>query len=155
MSTNWPPLRTSTDADMQLADALLDKADALLKRHRAADRTSASAPQHPADDLPLLTDVVADHNPAAAPSAVLVPPQPEPVQQQSKQALLAETLIQLDTDIGREVETWLATELPQILSRELGGLADRIRKETLAQLRATLLPALSERIASEFDSGDE
>ncbi len=152
MSTDWPPLRTGTDADIQLADALLDKADALLKRHRTANQTGVSQPS--ADDLPLLTDVVADHNPAA-PLTALMPLQPEPVQQQSKQALLAETLIQLDTDISREVETWLATELPQILSRELGGLADRIRAETLAQLRATLLPALSERIASEFDNGDE
>ncbi len=153
MSGNWPQLNTETEAEMQLADALLGKADALLRRHRSSG--AAAARQSEKDDLPLLTDVVSEQELAAEklkppPGSDAPTPQPTPPPG-PEPALLAETLIQLDTDIAREVEVWLATELPQILTRELGGLAERIRVETLAQLRATLLPALSERIASELD----
>ena len=56
-----------------------------------------------------------------------------------------------DTLIAHEVETWLSNELPQLLSRELDKLNERLRIETLAHLRATLLPTLSAHIASRLD----
>ncbi|WP_232516554.1 hypothetical protein [Thauera sinica] len=69
----------------------------------------------------------------------------------SARAALIEELVELDTEIARAVEAWLADELPQIVAREMDSLAERIRVETLAQLRATLLPALSGRIAHRID----
>lgn len=69
----------------------------------------------------------------------------------SARAALIEDLVELDTEIARSVEAWLADEIPQILKRELDSLAERVKAETLAQLRATLLPALSERIAGRID----
>lgn len=69
----------------------------------------------------------------------------------SARAALIEELVELDTEIARSVESWLEDELPQIVTRELDSLAERIRTEAIAQLRATLLPALSERIAHRID----
>nr|WP_211165731.1 hypothetical protein [Azoarcus sp. TTM-91] len=164
---------------MQRADALLGQADALLNRHRGETATPAD------DDLPILTDVVDEDElppeallppkraplPGVAPSVAPAPLPPQPPVQPA-QAFSApaptpsaapatlnprqvEQLVRLDTEISREVEAWLANELPQILSRELDSLAERVRTQTLAHLRATLLPALSERIARRLDGSEE
>lgn len=202
---DWPPL--PDDEELERADALLDQADALLRRHRPAETHSSPSPEPPRpdefaepvaledeDDLPILTDVVdvfeladlgvpevADHSPPPAaeilPARVFEPPPPRvtgdappPAASPSEhgvggeearlsdeallisaRAALIEELVELDTEIARAVESWLATELPQIVSRELQALGERVQAEALAQLRATLLPALSERIAGRID----
>jgi hypothetical protein len=126
--------------ELEAADALLDQADALLQRHRgAASLITASGDDLAADDLPLLTEVV-DALPAPA-FAVEAAPAP------SQEVLLAERLVALDGAIAREVESWLANELPQLLSAELDRLAERLRSQALAQMRATLLPALSQHLS--------
>lgn len=69
----------------------------------------------------------------------------------SARAALADELIALDTELTHKVEAWLEAELPQIVARELDQFTERLHAEALARLRATLLPALSERIASRID----
>lgn len=126
--------------ELDAADALLDQADALLHRHRgAASLMTAVGDDIAADDLPLLTDVVDE-----LPGPVLAPEAPRPLVQDVD---LAERLVVLDGLIAREVETWLANELPQLLSAELDRLAERLRSQALAQMRATLLPALAQHIS--------
>lgn len=129
--------------ELKAADALLDQAEALLQRHRgAASLMTASGDDLAADDLPLLTEVVDEQPPPPAESA----PAPE--------TDFTERLAALDSLIAREIETWLANELPQILSTELDRLAERLHDHALAQMRATLLPALSQRISNTL-SGDD
>lgn len=163
---DWPP-RNDTEAEIERANDLLDKADALLRRHRGSefeagfDNAEVSVPLEDEDDLPILTDIVddfdigapvltevADAAPAAVAAPVEAPPAIDP-------ARIAERLVEIDTEISREVEAWLANELPQILSREFDALVDKVRSETLAHLRATLLPTLSERIARRLDALDD
>lgn len=172
-----PAAETAFSPELNIADDLLDKADALLRRHRADLSAALAKPFPPADDgsddddLPILTEIVSDFGdglpvltdsidaqaPPAAPA--FVPPPAAPAPATSPEAapaaapgvLLAEQLIELDTEIAREIENWLAAELPQIVARELESLGERIRVETLAQLRATLLPDLSARIARRLD----
>lgn len=90
-----------------------------------------------------------------APAATLQIPRMTAADEQalliSARAALIEELVELDTEIARSVEAWLVEELPPIVARELDSLAERIRIEALAQLRATLLPSLSERIAHRID----
>ena len=61
---------------------------------------------------------------------------------------LAERLVTLDTAISRLIEDWVANELPQLVSRELDDLAERLRVKASAHLRATLQPLISTEIAN-------
>lgn len=129
--------------ELEAADALLDQADALLQRHRgSASLMTALGDDLAADDLPLLTDVV--HDVAEEVPATGLPLQPSAAQE----VALAERLVVLDGLIAREVEAWLANELPQLLSSELDRLAERLRSQALAQMRVTLLPALAQHIST-------
>ncbi|MCK0505572.1 hypothetical protein [Aromatoleum anaerobium] len=158
MSSWSAPPRIDPDDDLKAADELLDKANALLRRHQGADLPKPDEFVALDDDeLPVLTDIVdpseleglelAEPGPAAAATAA------ESVPLAASE--LAEQLVSLDTAISREVESWFATELPQLLSRELDKLADRLQVEARAHLRATLLPALSERISRSLEGGPD
>lgn len=157
MSSWSPPPRFDPDDDLKAADELLDKADALLRRHKGADLPEPDEFVSLDDDeLPVLTDIVdpseleglelAEPVPAAAATA-------EPIPLRSTET--AEQLASLDSAISREVENWFATELPQLLSRELDKLVDHLQREALAHLRATLLPALSGHISRSLEGGPD
>lgn len=153
----WRPLHDDPAAELELADSLIGKANALLRRHRAAE---PAVPESDDGDLPILTDVVTDFDDGIPPLDDPAPSQPAPsahdttADRDRNRAVLVEHLVQIDTLIAREVEAWLANELPQLLSRELDSLSERLRVETLAHLRATLLPTLSDHIASRLDELD-
>jgi len=159
--SNWSlSPRLDPDDELKAADLLLGKADALLRRHRAAEPQAPVLPEPEEfvsledEDLPLLTEVVdpsewvVSSQAASLPPAAAPPAPPTAPMQVSK---LAEQLIGLDTDISRAVEAWFATEMPQLLSRELDKLSTRLQEETLAHLRATLLPTLSEHISRSLE----
>ena len=136
MSNNrYPDFGSDSDADLAEADALLLKADALLRRHRFG--ASEPSPATIDDDLPILTEIIDDLPPAPIPAGA--------------SAQLAEHLVELDTELSREIETWFATELPELLAVELETLSKQLREKALAHLRATLLPILSARIACRLD----
>lgn len=153
---DWPPPPDDPDAELQMADSLIGKADALLRRHRSADTPPSVTDD--TDDLPILTDIVVDFDDSipllserTMPQADALQPAPLPSATEDDRARLVEHLVQIDTVITREVENWLSTELPQLLSREFDSLSARLRTEALAHLRATLLPTLSEHIANRLD----
>ncbi|MGL1834622.1 hypothetical protein ACKVEX_13575 [Rhodocyclaceae bacterium SMB388] len=137
------------DADLEEADALLLKADALLRKHKRAD---SPAREDDYDDLPILTEII-DH--FELPSAPLPGDDAStaraPGSARDAPVVLAEYLVELDTVLARELETWFANELPQLITRELDQLTDRLRTESLAHMRATLVPALSALIAERLD----
>ncbi|MBR0568838.1 hypothetical protein J5J83_22155 [Azoarcus sp. L1K30] len=166
---DWPHTDNDPDDELRMADSLIVKADAFLRKHHAADLRSApnSHTEHIDDELPILTDVVTDFDdgiplldevaplPPDTPASAAAPPVSTAEAQARERATLVEHLVQIDTLIAREVEAWLCNELPQLLSRELDALSDRLRVETLAHLRATLLPTLSTHIASRLDEAGE
>lgn len=143
---NTPPLDPLDDRDLAEADLLLNKADALLRRHRATLPTPP-APVLSDDfgDLPILTDVVEDfdQSPAQPATSATLPP----VEPPAGAIEAIEQLVELETEIKREIEDWLDAELPQIVSRELDRLSERLMEEVTAHARATLLHTLSERIS--------
>lgn len=122
------------------------------------------------DDLPVLTDVVderiepyigdsepiilepvnadadlAEVTAATATAAAITMPSVD----------LAERLVILDTAISRLIEDWVANELPQLVSRELDDLAERLSMKASAHLRATLQPLISAEIANTLDDDAE
>jgi len=65
---------------------------------------------------------------------------------------VAEHLIELDAYIAQTIEAWVSNELPQVVASELDGLVERLRVQTLAHMRATLIPELSEKLSETLDA---
>lgn len=136
------------DSDLREADELLRKADALLSRGRAGSGMGVED-----DDLPLVTEIIPAVGLPRAPAPEAMPepdlePEPEPDTEMTEQ------LIDLDTAIQREIEAWMAREMPEIIERELELLQERIRTEVMASMRVGLLPRLSEEIASRLPGAE-
>ncbi|MBA4741179.1 MAG: hypothetical protein H2060_00560 [Azoarcus sp.] len=138
-------MNADDDRELSEADRLLRRADALLQRHRVLEED---------DDLPLVTDVVDDLPPEAAPTP-RPDPAPAPRHDPAARIAQAERLVEIDTVVQRAVEAWVAAELPAIIERELSLAADRLHEETVAHLRATLLPRLSEHISERLGSATD
>lgn len=115
------------------------------------------------DDLPVLTDVVderiepfiGDNEPI-----ILEPVGPEPELDDDLPVLtatpdLAGRIVELDIAINRLIEDWVATELPQLVSRELDALAERLRVKAVTQLQHSLQPLISAEIARRLDDDPE
>lgn len=115
-------------ADDNTAD-LLRKADALIKRTRvyvAGSSVSAAEATPAEDDLPVLTDVVTDHEAALATAP--------PHMQQHLDAL------------REELSRWLDQELPHAVLKVTDGLADQLMGELTDQAERNLLPRLIARL---------
>ena len=110
-------------------DDVLRKADALIRRTRVfvagASSETAQIPQ-PEDDLPILTDIVTEHDAALATAP--------PHMQQHLDAL------------REELSRWLDQELPQAVLKVTDGLADQLVAELTHQAEKNLLPRLIARL---------
>ncbi|MCK9381711.1 MAG: hypothetical protein M0P95_11710 [Sulfuritalea sp.] len=115
-------------ADDDTAD-LLRKADALIRRTRVFVAGSPALPTEaipPGDDLPILTDIVTEHEAALATAP--------PHMQQHLDAL------------REELSRWLDQELPQAVLKVTDGLADQLMGELTEQAEKKLLPRLISRL---------
>lgn len=160
--TEAPKAELEIPLEDEDADPLFEKADALIQRH------ASFAIEPELDDLPVLTDVVETPPPAleaalaAEPAEPAKPDAPLPelaaataAAAQAEADRLAERLVVLDTAINRHIQEWVATELPQLVSRELDDLAERLQAAAASHLRATLLPVISSEIADTLSQGPE
>ncbi len=108
---------------------LLQKADALIRRHRSyvAGSPPVPAPMPPPDDdLPVLTEIVTEHEAALA----TAPPH------------MQEHLDALREELSR----WLEQELPHAVLKVTDGLADQLMGELTHQAEKNLLPRLIARL---------
>ena len=108
---------------------VLRKADALIRRTRvfvAGASPEALQVPPPEDDLPVLTDVVTEHEAALATAP--------PHMQQHLDAL------------REELSRWLEQELPQAVLKVTDGLADQLMGELTHQAEKKLLPRLIARL---------
>lgn len=157
---NRPP----HDDDIERADALLDQADALLNRHRDDEPADTPAPPFGGkavatggdDDLPILTEVVeARARPGLAalePAAAAEPPPATPELPPALLSALSPALrAALEREIAAAVEDWLVDQLPLIVDRQIDLLVERLRAETLDELRRGLAPAIAERVLHRLD----
>ncbi|KAA3651030.1 MAG: hypothetical protein DWQ11_14980 [Proteobacteria bacterium] len=123
--------------ETEAADRLLDKADALLKRHRAPG---------PDTEIPVLTEAVEDDDIPVLTGAIKETPAPA--------AGFVEQLIDLDATLNRRIDEWLHQELPQVLAEELEQARSRILHQIHARARATLLADISQEISQLLDAND-
>lgn len=115
-------------ADDDTAD-LLRKADALIRRTRVfvAGSSVAAVQAEPSDnDVPVLTDIVTEHEAALATAP--------PHMQQHLDAL------------REELSRWLDQELPHAVLKVTDGLADQLMGELTHQAEKNLLPRLIARL---------
>lgn len=160
--TQAPKAELEIPLEDEDADPLFEKADALIQRH------ASFAIEPELDDLPVLTDVVEtpppalDAAPTTEPAEPAEPDAPLPdlaaataAATRAEADRLAERLVLLDSAISRHIQEWVATELPQLVSRELDDLAERLQATAASHLRATLLPLISAEIADTLDKGPE
>ena len=143
MSTQHPHHELEISLDDEDTDHHLGQPAAPGQRHAGPD----------ADDLPVLTDVVDERlEPFIGETTPIIL---EPVDTEPAIALAdtnrVERFVSLDTAISRHIEDWIATELPQLVSRELDELAERLSHKAAAHLRATLLPLVSAEISEALD----
>lgn len=136
-----------------MTDNIIDKADSLMRRHRAfvageatpADSATAvppaptfSAARAEAEDIPLLTEVVAEGAGAMG--------LPLPAGSAEIEALLRERLAaalpQQREVLRQELALWLDEQLPQIVMRVLDGVTDQLVAKINTEARMTLLPKL-------------
>lgn len=133
---------------------VIDKADSLMRRHRsagapasgvaaAADMPAAKASD--ADDLPLLTEVVAPADgtlPATAARDI----------EDLLRERLAAALPQQRELLRRELAAWLDEQLPQLVMRVLDGVTDQLVAQINTQARMTLLPKLQSVLEAQDDT---
>ena len=109
---------------------VLSQADALMRRHRVFVAGAEAA--NPADDLPVLTEVVDDADFAAKNPG------------NSSDALRATQRAAISTALDK----WLANELPLAVQTLTDGLAEQLLLTLKARAKAELL----ERLLKELDS---
>lgn len=109
---------------------VLRKADALIRRNRifvaGPPSEGAQTLPPPEDDLPVLTDVVTEHEATLATAP--------PHMQQHLDAL------------REELSRWLDQELPHAVLKVTDGLADQLMGELTHQAEKNLLPRLIARL---------
>ena len=124
------------------SDDVFGKADALMKRR--AFVAGGAQPAQPAEDLPVLTEVVDPSQAVPALSAALSgSPGAEDLASR-----MHELLDPLPPDIARAVENWLVATLPRLVARRLDGVAEQIAEEVGAALRESLPLLISDLIRS-------
>lgn len=127
-----------------MADDLLGKADALMRRHRvfvagAPEQKSLLADE--GDDVPVLTEVV-----DAAAATPLAPAD----EIEAKARELAYGLLAAQRGaLAEELAAWLDTELPRVVMAVLDGVTDQIVAQVTAEARAALLPRLQAALETE------
>ncbi|MDP1633794.1 MAG: hypothetical protein Q8L69_03815 [Gallionellaceae bacterium] len=125
-----------------MSDNILDKADALMKRRAFVAGGAQSAT--PADDLPVLTEVVDPSQAVPALAAALSGgPGAEDLAERMR-----DLLDPLPPDIARAVENWLVATLPRLVARRLDGIAEQVAEEVGAALRESLPLLISDLIRS-------
>jgi hypothetical protein len=129
---------------------LLDKADALMRRHRVfvagGAQPAAATPEPDEEDIPVLTEVVAGE--AAAVDTASPPPDPDRVATLARE-LLFERLPVLRQALAEELAVWLDAELPHVIVNVLDGVTDQLVARISAEAQAALLPKLQAALEAE------
>ena len=112
-------------------DDLLQKADALMRRHRVfvAGATAQDEAAAVHEDVPVLTEIV-DPDVAGVPVANGV------------------EIGALRHALAHEIENWLDVELPQHVMRVVDGITDQLVSQLSLQIRSELLPKLENLVVA-------
>ncbi|HTJ97565.1 MAG TPA: hypothetical protein VL381_08855 [Rhodocyclaceae bacterium] len=120
-----------SDPTQEPASPLLQQADALMRRHRRVFVAGADTTPAPnATDVPVLTEVFEADALIADASQVA---------EDEVRARIHAAVGANEAELARALERWIATQLPHALSLALDSVADQLKLELAARLRAELL----------------
>jgi hypothetical protein len=125
-----------SDQDKDQADNLLQQADALMRRHRRVFVAGAEVPkpvgpvEADSGEVPVLTEVVEADQLIATVSLAA---------EDEIKARIHAAVGANDAELARALERWIATQLPAALSQALDTVAEQLKLELAARLRAELL----------------
>lgn len=125
-----------SDQDANQANQLLQQADALMRRHRRVFVAGAEAAPKTAvgpendSDVPVLTEVVEAEQLIGTVSRAA---------EDEIKARIHAAVGANDAELARALERWIATQLPDALSQALDSVAEQLKLELAARLRAELL----------------
>lgn len=144
-----------------MSDKLLDQADALMRRRvfvagssngaAVADdsvqfeESIAPATDSALEDVPVLTDVVVaqDFQPHADDALNLKPEEIMARQWEANASLhFKQLLMERQSVLAREIETWLDEQMPQLVIRAMDGITDHLVALLANRARDDLLPRL-------------
>jgi DNA-binding transcriptional regulator YbjK len=124
---------------MNESDPLLQKADALMQRHRsiAANTAATSA----ADDVPVLTEIVTAERRSVdrGTSPDSAPKLDEAAVEALVRERLDKVLPNLRRQVAHELDAWFDEQLPKIVMSLLDGFTDRLVGQISAQARGDLM----------------
>jgi len=164
IADDLPLLTDVLGEDLPVLD---DVADELALEDEASDTSDA------AETAPTIDAVREAPAPAAPPVVTIIEPDPAliaaaaetaakaaaqtardeaVVLAQAARMRIAEQLIEFDAHISQTLEAWISNELPQIVAAEVDGMVERLRMKTLAHMRATLVPELSNKLSELLDA---
>ena len=105
-----------------MSNDIVSKADSFINRRRAQGGTSL--PDNDNEDIPVLTDIVADDGVADSASSGIL-----------KQE-----------EVARQLEHWLDKNLPLVVTHALDGITDKLIAQIHQNAREDLLPRLQEAL---------
>jgi hypothetical protein len=128
---------------MNESDDLLEKADAFLKRYRPSGTPAR-------EDVPVLTEVIADTDAKPAPPSPGAPTPGNPAKaelNELEQRLRQNILTALSAQIASSLEEALRLRLEEHLQRKLADLSTQIKADLEVQVRDAVKRAVDLEIA--------
>ncbi len=119
---------------------VLGKADALLQRHRAARATQRPDPPV---EFPVLTDVVGEAQPAAAPAASA------PLSEEDLARIERDLRLELLALLGPEFERLVEAKVHERLGAKVDEIMGLTRKVIEAEVRSAVRDAMADVITAE------
>lgn len=144
-----PPFIFLPDTDA--ADRLIHQADAFLLKHRS--------PPPADDDMPVLTEVVADEDvvpddDTTTDATIQATDAPAASAPDRMPPDFVEQLIELDAVITHRIDHWLQDQLPTLIDAQVDAIKLKLRDEIHAQMRTTLIAEISRDISDLLDAND-
>ncbi len=116
-----------SDKTPEAGAPVLQQADALMRRHRRFVAGGEVTVNTASEDVPVLTEVI-DQDAMT-----------EVLPEQEIAARIHAAVGANEAELARALERWIATHLPHALALALDTVADQLKQELAARLRAELL----------------
>jgi hypothetical protein len=146
-----PPRKPNSKSPRRRRRRPLFEQGRLIQRH-------ASFAESELDDLPVLTDVDERLEPSSATRPIILEPPGARLANRPAPPTARPTSPSASSPRHRDQPAHRGVgrhRAPQLVSRELDDLAERLQATAAAHLRATLLPLISAEIADTLDKGPE